>query len=72
MIKTQKIFCMFLGPTFSSLRDNFKSNCWNKDRGLSRSWASAEFLSTSTLRRDSSYSWSRKIRGSINTRAHTG
>ena len=71
MIKTQKLFCMLLGPTFSSLRDNFKAGCWNRERGLSRSWTSAEFLSTSTLGRNSSYSWSRKIRGSINMRAHT-
>ena len=74
MIKTQKLFCMLQGPTFSYLRDNFKSGCWNRDRGLSRSWTSAEFLSTSTLGRNSSYSWARKIRGSIvfNMRAHTG
>jgi hypothetical protein len=64
MIKTQKLFCMLLGPTFSSLRDNFKSGCWNRDRGLSRAWTSAEFLSTSTLRRDSSYCWSKRIRDS--------
>lgn len=70
MIKTQPLFCMLLGPTFSSLRDNFKSGCWNRDRGLSRSWKSAEFLSTSILGRNSSYSWAKGIRGSINMRAH--
>jgi hypothetical protein len=72
MIKPHKLFCTFLGPTFSSLRDNFKSGCWNRDRGLSRSWKSAEFLSTSRLGRNSSYSWAKRVRGSINTRAHGG
>ena len=70
MIKTHKLFCTFLGPTFSSMTDNFKSGCWNRDRGGSRAWKSAEFLSTSTLGRNSSYSWSKRIRASINTRTH--
>jgi hypothetical protein len=61
-----------LGPTFSGLSWWFKSREWQRGMRSSRAWKSAEFLCVSELGRNSSYSWSKGIRGSINTRAHGG
>ena len=60
-----------LGPTFSCLCCSFKSSAWTREVRFNRAWKSAEFLSISELGRSSSYSWSKKIRGSINARTHT-
>jgi len=64
-----------LGPTFSWTQDKLhgwpypaKSCEWARGVRFNRAWKSAEFLSISTLNRDSSYSWSKGIRGSIKTR----
>jgi hypothetical protein len=66
-----------LGPTFSWMQGRpdgwpcpAKSCEWARGMRFNRAWKSAEFLSISTLNRDSSYSWLKGIRGSINTRAH--
>jgi hypothetical protein len=57
-----------LGPTFSCSSRWFRSCEWAKGRIFNRAWKGAEFLSISELGRNSSYSWSKGIRGSIKTR----
>lgn len=57
-----------LGPTFSWSSRSFKSLEWARGTKFNRAWKGAEFLSISKLGRDSSYSWSKGIRGSIETR----
>ena len=57
-----------LGPTFSCLNWWFRSCEWQRGMRFSRAWKSAEFLCISKLDKNSSYSWSKGIRGSIKTR----
>jgi hypothetical protein len=57
-----------LGPTFSCMSCGFRSLEWARKMRFSRVWKSAEFLCISTMDRNSSYSWSIGIRGSIKTR----
>lgn len=57
-----------LGPTFSYSSSWFRSREWAKGMRYNRAWKLAGFLSILKLGRDSSYSWSKEIRGSIKTR----
>jgi hypothetical protein len=58
-----------LGPTFSCSSGWFRSCEWAGRMRFNRAWKGAEYLSISELGRNSSYSWSKGIRGSIKTRS---